>query len=238
MSARKPVSAAQILELLEQKFPTRNRYAIPVRDVVSAMRQEFHTTNRKAGEWLYAATKEEPHGFELIGTVAGRVRYVWRDSKDLLLDAAGYAGTPNVENWPQLTSQGVPVSRDPDAAEGEFVVFSNSLRVMCKQSEEFSERARAVQRRLSESEIAEAEELYGSSIAHIRGLLKAAGVDLEELRARHHKSTTVLAEHTTVKITLTDKDIDAVAEVLSAFGIEPDPPTQIITRKPLQEATE
>jgi len=237
MGTRKPATTAQIVEILRKIGALQNGHAVQYAFAVATLRRELHTNTRKAGEWLTLATADERRDFELIGTSGGRIRYVARGGADVLLNKAGYTDEPDELLWPQLTWQGEPVSKDADAGDREFIVFSNDLRAMCEHAAAFSKRKRMVRQRLQDSARDGAEERHGDALAHFRGLLKMAGIEVSArtLSASYHESIT--GGFTALNLTIMDGSIDAVGNVLAAHGIEPDPSTQIITRKPLREAS-
>jgi hypothetical protein len=236
-STRPAATAADILAVLARGIPKGK--ALGYGFAINTLRRELRTSSKKAAEWLDAATREEPHEFELLGTVSGRAWHVSRgDGTFLRLDQAGYADSSDESYWPLLTSMGVFVSKDGDAGDREFVVLSKDLQAACKRASTFRKKTLDVHRRLAEAAEQGAEERHGQSLAYIRGLLKMAGIDVKVDNFRTAYTKSITGEYTSLNINLFDGSIDAVAEVLAANGIEPDPPTRIVTRKPLQEATE
>lgn len=238
MAARKPPTVEEIVESLKQAPGIVQGRAMLFGYAVDHLRQAFRTTNRRAAEWLVMATTAEPHEFELVGTVGGRVIHIARGPESLVLNETEYTTIADTSYWPQFSFEGIPVTKDPDQSSREYVVLSKDLQTMCDRAVEFHTAARAAQRKVNETAEAGAEERHGSSIALFRGLLKAAGIEItnDVFSARYSRSTT--AEYTALHLDLFDGDIDAVAAVLSAFGIEPDPPVQIVTRTPLPEASD
>lgn len=238
-TTRTPPTAAEILAVLEKQGPIKNGKGLEYGYAIHAIRRELRTSSKKAAEWLDAATRDEPHEFELLGTVSGLAWHVSRgDGKFLRLDQAGYADTPDESYWPLMTAMGDFVSKDGDAGNREFIVLSKDLQAACKRSSSFRQKKIEVHQKLQKDSERGADERHGQSLAYFRGLLKMAGVEVgpNTFRAAYVKS--ISGDYTSLNITLLDGAIDAVANVLAANDIEPDPPTQIITRKPLPEASE
>lgn len=234
MAPRKPVTAAEIVAVLRQNPGIQKGHALPYEAALKYLRVELHTTRRRAMAWVMAATTQQPHDFELIGCVGGRVQTVARGEGDELLDVAGYTGKTDVSFWPQLMRDGVAVPKDPDAGNDEFVVLSKDLRAMCVRAAQRHESVMQTAQRLKDLARREAEKRYGQSLSYLRGALVQAGLDPEKLLDAAYKNG-VTGEATLVSISLKDKDIDALAKLLQAQDIEPYPPAQIVTKLP--EAT-
>lgn len=238
MATRKPPTVEEIVESLKKAPGINQGRAMLYGYAVGHLRQEFRTTSKKAADWLAMATTEEPHEFELIGTVAGRVVHVARGADSQTLHEAAYTKTDDQGYWPQLSFEGIPVTKDADTSNREYVVLSKDLQSMCDRANEFHLNARAVRQTKEAAAQAGAEARHGSSIALFRGLLKMAGIEANSDVFSAKYSESFRGGYTALHLDLFDGNIDAVAGVLAAFGIEPDPPEQIVTRKPLPEASD
>lgn len=238
-TTRKPATVEEIVERLKKAPGIVQGRAMLYGYAVNHLRQEFRTTSRRAGEWLNEASKVEPHEFELIGTSHGRVRYVGRGGEDMLLNTAGYSDASDETYWPQLDYAGQPVGNDPDPEDREYVVLSKDLHAMCAKAAKHRVTALAVEENNRRAAAEGAEERHGKSLAYLRGVLKMAGVSTEaDVFDADFRTTFDKGGHTLLNLRLRDGAIDAVADVLAAHGIEPDPPTEVVTRKPLPEATD
>lgn len=233
MATRKPPAVEEIVESLKKAPGIKQDRAMLYGYAVGHLRQEFHTTAKKAAEWLVAATGVEPHEFELVGTRGGRVFHLARAAETLMLNEAGYSSTSDENYWPQLSFEGIPVTKDPDRHNREYVVLSKDLQSMCDRAYEFRTSAMAVQQTKETAAVAGAEARHGSSIALFRGLLKMAGVEAtSDVFSARYTDLSLRGGYTALHLDLFDDKIDAVAKVLSAFGIEPDPSNAPVTKLP------
>jgi hypothetical protein len=236
MAARKPATAAEITAILRQNKRIATGKALPFRDALEILHAKLDVDLATASDWLSKATVDASHPFELIGsTHAGRVYDVARAPDNLNLHEAGYAGE-NSEMWPYLTAGGTHVSHgDEGASDREFVILPEALRAMCVKTEKQARLRDKAEKNNRAMEIAGAEDKHGASLAYIRGLMKMVDPDDTQVdRPLHNLKTGA----TSITLGFGDDAIERLAEVLAAHDIEPDPPTQMITRKPLPEATE
>lgn len=238
MAARKPATAAEIAEVLRDNEKIKAGEALPYRDALEVLRWKLHTTPRNAQVWLTAATEDDAHPYELIGTVfAGRVYHVARGPEiSLSLHEAGYAGE-NKDMWPFLNAGGQRVSADGDdgASDREFVILPDMLRALCEGAEKSRRLHYKATRTVRDMEVAAAEEKHGSALAYIRGLMKMVDPDNDQVaRPLHNLKTGATA----LSLMFDDATIERLGEVLAAHDIEPDPPTQVVTRIPLPEASD
>lgn len=232
MAARKPATAAEIVEALRTDVRLQKGEACPYGDAVEHLRTVLRTTTRTAMEWLSEATESDPHEFELIGTVGSRVTHVARGGEAILLDEAGYTTQKDKAYWPHLSATGELIREARTDESHDFVVMSKDLETMCAKSAKRTQTLRDQQRRLRDSSVQGAEDRHGDSLGYLRGLLKAAGVQLDQdtFNALHYQRFD--GDFTTLSIHLRDGLIDAVAGVLAAHGVEPYPPSGAITLKP------
>lgn len=227
--ARKPATAAEIVEALQSNPWIQMGNAMPYTMAVRWLRVELHTTSQFASRWLSQATNTVPHDFELIGTVGGRVTHVSRGEDAILLNEAGYASLTDTTYWPYLSTSGELVRESSDSED--FVVLSKDLQAMCQRSAKHRANGLAALQRSQQLSIDGAEERYGASLIYFRGLLELAGIGIDTaLDARYLHS--VLGDRTTLTLVLKDGEIDAVANVLAAHDIEPFPPSGAVTLKP------
>lgn len=231
MAPRKPATAAEIVAILQEHPWIKKGWALPYDQAIDLLKAELHTTRRKAFEWLGAATYEAQHEFELIGTDGGRVMDVTRGGNPLNLHAAEYAGD-NRAYWPHLSPEGELVRDGSEHLNEDFVVLSNDLRKLCERADKMAKQATQVKKRLRETSIRNAEKLHRDSIALFRGLLTMAGLQLDDDVFSARFQGTDKGGSTVLRLNLTDGNIDAVANVLSAHDIEPFPPDGAITRRP------
>jgi len=235
MTRRKPPTADEIAAALARHDELAAGHALEWRKAVDFLRWELRTTPVNARDWLSQATTEESHPFELVGTSHGQVYYITRGQETQTLHQAGYA-TDDSDTWPFLTNAGEPVYgkatryRTNFSASREFVVLTDTLCKMCAQAKEAVAEQRTIARTIHAKSREVIEEKHGRSLDQIRGLLRAAGVDTDQIEtgSNHNFET----GQTVLSLILLDDVIDRVAEVLSAHGIESDPPAQIVTRKP------
>jgi len=234
MTRRKPPTADEIAAALARHDELAAGGALEWRKTVDFLRWELRTTPANARDWLSLATAEESHPFELVGINHGKVYYVARGQGTQTIHQAGYASDDS-DSWPYLTNAGEPVygnaaRRGNFSASREFVVLADTLRAMCARADEVLTQERAVANTLRASSREAVEQKYGQSLDQIRGLLRAAEIDTDQIEtgSSHNFDT----GQTYLTLIFLDGAIDRVAEVLSAHGIESDPPVQIVTRKP------
>lgn len=232
MAARKPATAAEIVDLLASNEWIRKGHALPYEAATRLLRQRLKTTTRKAYEWLDKATDTEPHDFELISVNDGRISYVNRGGLPVWLKDAGYAIGDSLEDWPHLSPEGDLVRASPDTGDEDFVVLSKDLHAMCVKALELTTQAKRIQKKKHDDSVQGAEQRHGRSLSYIRGLLKAADLPLsDEVFSAQFKGPDRIGR-TFLTIKATDAEIDAIAGVLAAHDVEPFPPNGAVTRKP------
>lgn len=235
MAKRRPATADEIAAALAKHDTIIAGHALEWAKAVDHLRWGLRTTPINARDWLIAATTGESHPFELVGVRFGRVYYVARGSETQTLNEAGYA-TEDTDSWPYLTRVGEPVygsmagRRELFSEHAEYVVMADTLRAICKQASEAMTAVRKTAEKLQSRSREVVDKQHGASLAYIRGLLRAADADPEQIETgSHHNFKTGT---TALSLMFLGDTIDRVAEVLADFGIEPDPPAQIVTRKP------
>jgi hypothetical protein len=209
--------------------------AIPFWEAVPLLAAQLGTKEPNLVSWIIEATEDPGHPFEMVGTYGGRIFHVSRGSEiSILLDEAGY-GEKDQQTWPILSADGEYVRDLSEDADGEeFLILSDDLREMCQRHQSFVARHRAAiehGRRLQAEGI---ERAHGQDLPYLRGLMKTAGIDPAELRTDFNLDTAEIS----LTLILDSAGITKVAEVLAAFGIEPHPPAEVRTRKPLPEASD
>lgn len=233
MPARKPATAQEIHDTLLGNEFIESGGAIQYWGAVRYLARSLHTTTTRAATWLTQATKDEPHNFELVGTDSGQIRHVARGGQALALDEAGYASEDS-DTWPYLSHMGAQIyeadfqSRNPD-----YVILTSDLRTMCTRAYKAKKEERhalLVKRQKMQAEI---DAKAGKSMTYIRGLVQLLAPDENvELSERVSSGGSVF-----VSLTVRDSGVDALAAALAAHDIEPFPATQVVTRKPVPEAT-
>lgn len=226
MAARKPATAAEILQAMQERWPDKSGQAIKYWAAIGGLTFQLRTIKTKVRDWLKEASQDETHPIELIGTAGGKIVHVWRGEKTLTLREAGYTDDENVETWPGLGTNGEYQAGRSDSDADEFLISSEDLRMLVTRGVEhhrLMQEAKGKQRELIR-------ERHGSALAYLRGLLKLADADVNQIETGAHYNLN--RDKVTLSLMLADGQIERLADVLQAHDIEPDPPAQVVTKLP------
>src|SRR6266542_1666879 len=218
MAARKPATAAEILEALQSHPSYEADRAVPFWTAIQFLSLQLRTTRKRAKAWIVAATEEDVHPFEMVGTRGGKIVHVARGEHALLLSEAGYAESDDVAIWPGLTTEGEIVQGFTDSDNDEFLISAELLREMCKHAASFQRRQREVEKAKKVKQDEVIRQRYGDDLAYVRGLLKLANVDVEKVDAG--ATHNLNSDETYLSLLFQNESITHLAEVLAAHGIE------------------
>lgn len=230
MATRKPPTLDEIADALAKHEQIQAGCALWWPDAVDHLRRQLRTTARNAGIWMQDAVEVGGGKFELVNTSYDKITHVQRGSEWQMLNAAGYAGQ-DMDCWPLLSPSGGRINerRGGASKSQQYIIMSEALRTMVNDAAEYAAQQRdaARLRRTKSREAAEAK--HGQSLAYIRGLLRAADAGPDQVDGVLYDFKT---DRASLGLIFIDGAIERIAGVLAAFGIEPDPPAQILTRKP------
>lgn len=217
-----------LTEYLADRNTAPNAIAAPFDSFLRYAQAKLRTNARSARLWVLNVAIAEGAPFRVIITRHGvpTGQLVPRADADHLslydYERTGWFDNFETDATPKLTDHGV-LNKTMGMGEGRFVISVAILTGLVieasKQHEEI--RAKRAADRIAELDAIEAD--HGDGIALLRGLLYSAGIprNRSTLNIRRHSFFEGKETSTHISVDLTGEQVDALAPVLRALGVQP-----------------